>query len=410
MIQLFIFNEISRAAIYGIGTYIQQLLACVDNDFQVNIINYYSDKPEFTVLQQNHVREFYIPRNQLNYTEEKCDEKYFINSVYLLSDFIEPDAKLIFHFNHFRYKAPILLLREYWPSCKIILSIHYFNWCFQLSGNIVYFKQIIKKIPEEITDTVEKETVATYKDDKSFLHSVDHIICLAQYAKDLLCSEYDILETKISLLYNGLKDERVCLSLDKKRSIKKQLHLTPDEKIILYVGRLDEMKGVDLLIQAFRLLLHERNDCRLVLIGDGEYAKCLKESTGDWAKIIFTGKLTKEGVYRFYQIADIGVMLSKHEQCSFVTIEMMMHGLPIIASNSIGLDEIVQDGYNGYKISTIENKAKVSFDIDQCYQLLSRSLKDEHGSSMRKRSRARYETVYSLEQMKEKMLSIYQML
>lgn len=408
MIQLFIFNEISRAAIYGIGTYIQQLIACLNEDFQINIVNYYSDKTEFAVLQKDNVREFYIPRNQLNYTEGKCDEKYFINSVYLLFDFIEPDAKLIFHFNHFRYEAIFSLLREYWPSCKIVLSIHYFNWCFPLNGNTTYFRQIINKLPEEITETIEKETVATYKEDKSFLHSADHIICLAQYAKYLLCSEYDIPETKMSLLYNGLKDEALFLAPDEKSAIRKQLHLTPDEKIILYAGRLDDIKGVDHLIQAFRLLLQERDDCHLVIIGDGEYAKCLKECTDDWGKIIFTGKLTKEDVYRFYQVADVGVMLSKHEQCSFVAIEMMMHGLPIIASNSTGLDEMVQEGYNGYKIPTIENKAEVSFDIDQCYRFLSRSLKDENSSSIRERCRTQYETIYSLEQMRKKMLSIYQ--
>ena len=76
---------------------------------------------------------------------------------------------------------------------------------------------------------------------------------------------------------------------------------------------------------------------------------------------MFTGKLSKQELYQFYQIADVGVMLSKHEQCSFVAIEMMMHGIPIIASDSTGLDEMVSDGINGYKIRTIENQAKVSF-------------------------------------------------
>ena len=112
MTQLFIFNEISRAAIYGIGTYIQQLISCLDDEFQINIVNYYSDKPEFTIIENDNVRELYIPRNQLKYTEGKCDETYFINSVYLLSDFIEPEKKIIFHFNHFRYEKIFTLLRE----------------------------------------------------------------------------------------------------------------------------------------------------------------------------------------------------------------------------------------------------------------------------------------------------------
>lgn len=408
MIQLFIFNEISRAAIYGIGTYIQQLIACLDDEFQINIVNYYSDKPEFTINQNNNAREFYIPRNQLKYTEGKCDETYFINSVYLLSDFIDPENKIIFHFNHFRYEKMFTLLREYWPNCKIILGIHYFNWCFPLNGNTKFFREIIYKKTEELTETVEKETLTTYKQDVAFLKSTDHIICLAQYAKNLLISDYQIPENKLSLIYNGLNDEAIFLTPDEKKTFKKRLHLGPDEKIILFVGRLDDIKGVDYLIQAFKKLLQERDDCHLIIIGDGEYSKCLQECKDDWGKILFTGKLSKQELYQFYQIADVGVMLSKHEQCSFVAIEMMMHGIPIIASDSTGLDEMVSDGINGYKIRTIENQAKVSFDINECQRLLSLAINNKNEEELRKKCRQQYEAVYSLDCMKEKMQTLYQ--
>ena len=408
MIQLFIFNEISRAAIYGIGTYIQQLIACLDDEFQINIVNYYSDKPEFTINQNNNAREFYIPRNQLKYTEGKCDETYFINSVYLLSDFIDPENKIIFHFNHFRYEKMFTLLREYWPNCKIILGIHYFNWCFPLNGNTKFFREIIYKKTEELTETVEKETLTTYKQDVAFLKSTDHIICLAQYAKNLLISDYQIPENKLSLIYNGLNDEAIFLTPDEKKTFKKRLHLGPDEKIILFVGRLDDIKGVDYLIQAFKKLLQERDDCHLIIIGDGEYSKCLQECKDDWGKILFTGKLSKQELYQCYQIADVGVMLSKHEQCSFVAIEMMMHGIPIIASDSTGLDEMVSDGINGYKIRTIENQAKVSFDINECQRLLSLAINNKNEEELRKKCRQQYEAVYSLDCMKEKMQTLYQ--
>lgn len=410
MIQLFIFNEISRAAIYGIGTYIQQLIACLDDEFQINIVNYYSDKPEFTIVESNKIREFFIPRNQLKYTEGKCDETYFINSVYLLSDFIDSDNKIIFHFNHFRYEKTFSLLREYWPTCKIIVGIHYFNWCFPLNGNTGYFREIIHKNPNDLTDTLEKETSATYRQDVAFLQNADHIICLARYAKDLLCSDYQIPENKISLIYNGLKDEATFLTSNEKKEIKKKLHIDPSEKIILFVGRLDDIKGVDYIIQAFKKLLQKRNDCRLIIIGDGEYSKCLEECKGDWGKILFTGKLPKEKVYQFYQIADIGIMLSKHEQCSFVAIEMMMHGLPIIASDSTGLDEMVSNGVNGYKIKTIENKDEVSFDTDECCLLLSLALNNNEEEELKNKCCRQYETHYSLACMKEKMQTLYKLI
>ena len=289
MIQLFIFNEVSRAAVYGIGTYIQQLLACLDDSFQVNIVNYFSNKPEFTVIESTvAIREIYIPCNQLKYVEGKCDETYFLNSIYLLADFINPDAKLIFHFNQFRYEAMIKQLKANWPESKIILSVHYLSWCFNLNGNTGYFRDIIRKKTKELVTKIEKDTLMTYKTDIAFLQEVDHIICLAKYAKDILQLEYKVPSNKLSLIYNGLKDEGKFLSIEEKSIVRKQLHLNPNEKIVLFVGRLDDIKGVDFLIQVFKKMLQERIDCRLIIIGDGEYTKCLEECKNDWERIIFT--------------------------------------------------------------------------------------------------------------------------
>ena len=88
---------------------------------------------------------------------------------------------------------------------------------------------------------------------------------------------------------------------------------------------------------------------------------------------------------------------------------MMMHGIPIIASDSTGLDEMVSNEVNGYKIKTIENKNEVSFDTDECCQLLSIAL-NNNKEEWKSRCRQRYETNYSLTSMKEKMQTLYKQL
>ena len=67
-------------------------------------------------------------------------------------------------------------------------------------------------------------------------------------------------------------------------------------------------------------------------VGDGFYSYYLNSCNPTWNKITFTGKLNKEDLYKLYQIADIGVLPSFHEQCSYVAIEMMMYGIPLVAS------------------------------------------------------------------------------
>ena len=82
---------------------------------------------------------------------------------------------------------------------------------------------------------------------------------------------------------------------------------------------------------------------RLILAGDGRYNTYLKECRGTRSRITFTGKVNKEELYQYYRIADVSVMSSFHEQCSYVGIEMMMHGVPLIGTSSTGLGEMIAD-------------------------------------------------------------------
>ena len=149
------------------------------------------------------------------------------------------------------------------------------------------------------------------------------------------------------------------MSLAEKNTIKSNLLFKSNEKILLYVGRLDENKGGKELINAFKLLLIEEPDCRLVIIGNGDESIYFEQMQMYWSKIIFSGRLPKELIYKFYQIADVGILPSFAEQCSYVAIEMMMHGLPIVGTDSTGLSEMIIDGENGYKVNLNENENDV---------------------------------------------------
>ena len=171
-----------------------------------------------------------------------------------------------------------------------------------------------------------------------------------------------------------------------------------EEKIILFVGRLDEIKGLGELIFTFKKLLQIDPYCHLVIVGDGFYSYYLNSCNPTWNKITFTGKLNKEDLYKLYQIADIGVLPSFHEQCSYVAIEMMMYGIPLVASTSTGLSEMIEDGVSGYHIPIIEYENHTDLNTYELQSKLLILLKD---SSMRKEmaknSRLRYERYYTSE-------------
>ena len=123
--------------------------------------------------------------------------------------------------------------------------------------------------------------------------------------------------------------------------LKHKLLFRENDLIILYVGRLDPSKGLDLLISSFYNVTAKLDNAHLIIVGDGDYDTYIKKCFSIRNKITFTGKITKENLYQYYQIADVGVILSYHEQCSFVAIEMMMHKIPLIGSNNLGIKEMI---------------------------------------------------------------------
>ena len=119
------------------------------------------------------------------------------------------------------------------------------------------------------------------------------------------------------------------------------------------------------MIRAFKLILNNRPHARLIIIGDGEYNQYLNECKDCWEKITFTGRLDRKTVYNFYQIADVGVMPSFHEQCSYVAIEMMMFGLPLAVSTSTGLSEMVHDELEPFKVQVIALEKSASINPEE---------------------------------------------
>lgn len=182
---------------------------------------------------------------------------------------------------------------------------------------------------------------------------------MTRYMKDILCKNYGIDIAKISVIPNGLQDmsDRLdCIALRKK------WNLSAEEKIILFAGRFDEIKGILFLIKAFRNVLKIYSNCRLIMAGSGNYDICFQEAKDICTKITFTGLLNKKDLNEIYQIADIGIVPSLFEPFGYVAIEMMMHELPVVATTTSGLNEVVNNAC-GLKIPLTILSESVEIDV-----------------------------------------------
>lgn len=360
MKHLYLFNENTKASVYGIGTYIKQLTNCLLNrkDIYLHIVNLRCEIDEFEVVKTDSCCKYSFPNI------DSAQSYYYRNIWFVLNSYIKGvDSRLlVFHLNYFNSYPLVKYIRMEYPAGIIVFTIHYFTWCFKLNGNTSYFRELIKEGKNNKTDNRDNHIISSFEEEKTLLNEVDCIICLSQYTKEILTQDYEISKKKINLIYNGLIDEAVVLGRNEKNKLRKELLFSKREKIILFVGRLDDIKGLDILINAFKIALKKETNARLVIVGDGLYSTYLNESKYYWSRIVFTGRLEKEDLYKFYQIADVGVMPSMHEQCSYVAIEMLMFNVPLILSTTTGLNEMLDADENKIKITEGIDNIHVSTD------------------------------------------------
>jgi glycosyltransferase involved in cell wall biosynthesis len=131
----------------------------------------------------------------------------------------------------------------------------------------------------------------------------------------------------------------------------KQKYRILDEKVILFVGALDDahyFKGVEYLIKSFAKLKYR--NVKLIIVGDGnlkgDFEKLAKiEGVSD--RIIFVGNIVNEDLPAYYSASDFSVLPSTIESFGLVLIESMSVAKPVIVSDLPGVRPIVENNYNG---------------------------------------------------------------
>lgn len=394
MKNLYIISTTSRGANYGVGTYIKQLEeALINTSFKINIINLYSyDQAEPCVEEVDGVRYFKICSPREGVGNAKDSIRYYRNVYCFLKTYIDEGDETIFHF-HFMQAGELARLLKKNIKCKIVLTVHYMDWSFELLGDVNQLKKIIETPVDKRESAIKK----SFENEKFFIDEyVDHVISIAEHSHETLLSIYGIAPSKVTRISNGLKDKGVVRSKNNRSKIKNEFKFSENEFVLIFAGRLDEVKGLSYLLKAFSLVLSQNDNVRLVIAGDGAFRKCFEDSCPCWSKISYTGFVTKENLYKLYSISDLGVVPSLHEEFGYVAIEMMMNGLPILVNNTTGLSEIVTDGVNGACIS-IENDAdhldrSIKMLSDKILQLIDdEALRKKYSKNGRRSFRAKYD-------------------
>ncbi|GFH99173.1 alpha-galactosylglucosyldiacylglycerol synthase [Bacteroidaceae bacterium] len=331
-------NHFGSAAQYGIKTFLEQLLNSLRNtDFHITMVELCSSSPLLHAECQNGIEYLHIPMIP-NFTKENNDI-YCRNAAYILLTFIEPEDECTFHFNFLHHKLLAETLRKIYPQGKQILTIHYFEWLFDLKGDVSSFRRIIQSGGHDLLQE-EAGIYEHYLWDKAFFQAMDYIVALCGETYHILCNVYQISTGKVRVIPNGMQDEYHPLSNEERHKMKADFGFADTDRLILFVGRVTQMKGIGILIESMKKIISEDSHVHLILAGRGEEGVFKKMTVGYWKNIHFIGQVDKGIVSQLYQIADLGVLPSFHEQCSCVAIEMMMFDLPFIATRCGRLNDI----------------------------------------------------------------------
>jgi len=156
-------------------------------------------------------------------------------------------------------------------------------------------------------------------------------------------------EERIAIIPNGI-DLSEYANLPPQGAFKRKFGISEDKKVILYLGRIHRIKGIDLLIKAYAYLIKKmgNKDAVLVIAGpDDGYlneAKALADSLRVSDSVMFVGPLYGKDKLVAYVDSDLCALPSRYEMFPMVLLEAYACGKPIIASNVRGLKELIIDG------------------------------------------------------------------
>ena len=204
------------------------------------------------------------------------------------------------------------------------------------------------KLPDLVKSPINKAMNAYFI---SFLKRSEYATMPTEQAvADLIPKNRKHFKVPIEAISNGIDLSRFAKGRVNKE-IYEKYYIPKYKPIVLYIGRVDPEKSLDVLMNAF-LEIHEKiPDAHLVIVGDGTAKPMLEkmaEDTGIIDYVHFLGRVVGDDLPQIYRAGTVFAITSKTETQSIVLLEAMATGLPCVAVRAGAIPELVKTSKNGY--------------------------------------------------------------
>lgn len=304
-----------------------------------------------------------------------------------------------------------LIHSHYWLSGWASLDLRS-TWCvpvIQMFHTLAEMKNRVVQTPGE------RESMRRIEVEGQVMHFADRLIAATPLEKAQMSWLYGADADKISVVPAGV-DLNLFRPIPRPEA-KTRIGIPPHHRMILFVGRIQPLKGIDTLIRAMKKVIHQYPDlkdhlCVSIIGGDPnpdsvleqtefERLNRLRTDLGIGDLVTFLGAKDQDTLVYYYSAAEMVVMPSHYESFGMVALEAMACGTPVIGSDVGGLSFSIEDGFNGYLVPGQDPGALA----DKIALLLKRrSLRDHLGEQA-----IRWAERYSWTYIADEILDVYEM-
>ena len=207
----------------------------------------------------------------------------------------------------------------------------------------------------------ERESQRRIDKETEIIDFVDHIVAATPAEEEQLVEYYDADPSKITIIPPGVDTQ--LFHPHSPEDAKSRLGVRPCDRMLLFVGRIEPLKGIDTLMRAMALLAYEcptwaKDICVAIIGGDPntneneemERLKAIRAELGITDLVTFLGARDQDKLHHYYSAAEMVIMPSNYESFGMVALEAMACGTPVIASDVGGLGYLVRNGETGLRV------------------------------------------------------------
>lgn len=327
----------------GMNVYVFELSKKLsEHGVYVDIFTRSESSTHEAVVQVNpHMRVIHITAGPQTHLSKKKIDTYIDTFTDGIADFSSAQSMQyeIIHAHYYLSGLIAIKLKKSFRKSPIVMTFH----------TLGLMKNLVAR------DTLESETAERIKAEMSLVHEVDYIIALSESDKEYITYLYNGDPKKISVITPGV-DVDFFKPIDKKIA-RQKINADPNHRLILFVGRIEPLKGIDSLLYAIKILLrrnpHFATDvCLWIVGGDVSQKKQLwshelqkleelRQVLNIKTSVHFVGQKDQSDLPYYYSSADIVVMPSHYETFGMVALEAMASGIPVISTHVAGISGLI---------------------------------------------------------------------